>query len=47
MRVWERYLYDLKQLVCLTRVVNQTYPSVLSHTDKSTVMQHQRMHVIR
>lgn len=47
MRVCERYLCDLKQLVCLTRAVNQTYQSVLSHTHKSHVMQRQRMQVIR
>lgn len=47
MRVRERYLYDFKQLVCSTRVVNQTYRSALSHTDKSSVMQHQRMQVMR
>lgn len=45
MRVRERYLCDFKQLVCSTRAVNQTYPSVLSHTDKTSVMQHQRMHM--
>lgn len=35
MRVRERYLCDFKLLVCSTRVVNQTYPSGLSHTCKS------------